>query len=212
MLRRTAIRRAVITILSDPETALRSGSCRTGLTHARDRVLDSHSDPLQLIGGADMELPAISVYTDAEDGDFGGGMPMDPSSHNDLVVHIEMFASMSTDYATEALLDEMEEQVRRKVLWDDRFYRQSIVDEAGAVTGWEPLVMNVSKFQSTRALDSERQARVGMRRFSLTVHYVDNCLPPEIITGECLAPPDLECINAGVQVGENLVQFKPKHR
>ncbi|MBC8729988.1 hypothetical protein [Paraburkholderia sp. UCT2] len=212
MLRRTAIRRVVIEILSDPKTALRTGSCKTGLTAAEDRVLDSHSDPLQLINGSDVELPAIAVYTDSEDGDFGGGMPADPGSHNDLVIHIEMFASTSTDFATEALLDDMEEQVRRKVLWDDRLYRRPVVDAEGTVRGWEPLVMSVSKFQSTRALDSERQARVGMRRLSLTVHYVDNCLPPEIVVDGPLAPPTFECMKAGVQIGENLVQFKPKHR
>ncbi|NUX55925.1 hypothetical protein [Paraburkholderia youngii] len=212
MLLRTAIRRVVIEILSDPNTALRSGSYETGLTAAGDRVLDSHSDPLQLISGSDVELPAIAIYTDAEDGDFGGGMPADPSSHNDLVIQIEMFASANTDYATEALLDDLEEQVRRKVLFDDRLYRRSIVDSEGTVKGWAPLVMSVSKFQSTRALDSDRQARVGMRRLSLTVHYVEECLPPEVVVGGPLAPPTLECMKAGVQIGEHLVQFKPKRR
>ncbi|QCP50160.1 hypothetical protein FAZ95_13815 [Trinickia violacea] len=209
MLIRSAIRQAIVTILSDPNTALQSGSCATGSTKALDRVLDSHSEPLQLLQ-TDVELPAISVYTDSEDGDFGAGMSMNFSSHVDLVVHIEMYASMGTDFDTEMLLDNMEEQVRRKVLWDDRLYRQPVLDEAGKPIGFNLLVQRISKYQSTRAMDSERQARIGLRRFSLTVHYVENCLPPEIVTGACLAPPQMSCVKAGVQLGKDLVQFNPK--
>ncbi|WP_345815269.1 hypothetical protein AAGS40_23225 [Paraburkholderia sp. PREW-6R] len=208
MLIRTAIRRAVVTILSDPSTALETGSCATGLTLAGDRVFDSHSEPLQLLEKDD-ELPAISVYTDAEDGDLGAGMTNNYSSHVDLVLHIEMFASLNTDFNTESALDQMEEQVRRKLLWDVRLYREAITDASGNPAGWRRLVTRISKYQSNRAVDSERQARIGMRRFSLTVHYVENCLPPEIIAGECLGPPVITCTKVGVQRGDNLVQFNP---
>ncbi|KIP14980.1 hypothetical protein KY49_718 [Burkholderia sp. MSHR3999] len=210
MLIRSAIRLAAVAILSDPNTALQSGSCATGFTAAQDRVFDSHSEPLQLLQRSDVELPAISVYTDAEDGDFGAGMSMNFSSHVDLVVHVEMYASMSTDFDTEMLLDTMEEQVRRKLLWDDRLYRQPHIDEQGNVSGFDRLVQRISKYQSTRAMDSERQARIGMRRFSLTVHYVENCLPPEIVVGERMAPATMTCMKAGVQIGRDLTQFNPK--
>ncbi|SDR52898.1 hypothetical protein [Paraburkholderia tuberum] len=206
MLKRTLIRQAVVQILLDPATALTSGSCETGLTAALDRVYDSPSDPWQV--AADLGVPTlIAVYTGDETGDQGNSDSGDQSAHVEMELAIEMYAAGQTDFATEALLDELEEQVRRKVFFDDRFYNLRIVDETGRQVAHEPLVHSIRGYQSRRTFSSAGERRAGVRMLAITVRYVENCLPPEIITGACLAPPTLHCMKSAVIVGTQAVPF-----
>lgn len=157
MLKRQFIRQTAITVLSDPGTPVTTAG-EIGLTLAGDNIFDTHLDPLQLLDcGCDRRaLPAIAVYSESETLNTSDPYKYDELCFDqcNLSLVLELYACAAKGYELEAILDQLEQQVRIKLLPDTRFYQ----------------LAHLRGYRSTprRAGDGKR---LGMRVVELTLAY-----------------------------------------
>jgi hypothetical protein len=203
MLMRERIRRAAVVILGDARTPLDFDTSTTGVTLAQDRVYDSHGDPLQLLDAA-TELPALCVYTDDDQATFDGSNSHDYRSLATITLVVELYCSERTDYTLESQLDQLEEQVRRKLFYDDRLYVEHQRDAQGRISASGPLVDTLLSVRSTRGYDNTTQRRLGVRRLHIEVRCVDHCTPSN------LAETPWSCLHTEVHVGSQVIHTQPE--
>ncbi len=121
LLKRTQIRHALIAVLSDPHTAVMPTG-DLGLTLAEDRILDTYLDPNSLDCQGKLKLPLIAVYSEDEElrGTDDNNYDQLCFNKSELLIHLELFVCASEGHELEAVLDQLELQVRCKVLADKR--------------------------------------------------------------------------------------------
>ncbi|MGH1542346.1 MAG: hypothetical protein ACRBHB_18110 [Arenicella sp.] len=132
MLKRSQIRPAIVAVLLDPTTR-NSPACGDGaLTNAGTRIADTPIDPQSAIDSK-VTLPYAAVYTESE-------ISTPRSEHNpncfesrvDLIV--EFFDCSASGRELEEQLDELEYQVKFKILTSNALYKLGKLESVQAST------------------------------------------------------------------------------